>query len=91
MKNDEIKTKILNVGMRHWPVINARAIGRDIGIAHSNVLYHFTDIETLRNAVADAAVRAGNSRVIAQLIIERHKAVASMSDQDRKRHMTAAS
>lgn len=90
-KNQEIKTKILNVGMRHWPVVNSRAIGRDLGIAHTNVLYHFGDIETLRNAIADEAVRVKNSRVIAQLIIEKHKAIASMNEQDRKRHMAAAS
>lgn len=87
----DIKTKILNVGMRFWPVVNARAIGREIGIAHTNVLYHFGDVEGLRNAIANEAVRVKNSKVIAQLIIERHSAVANMDEHERKRHMTAAS
>lgn len=91
MKNDQVKQNILDVGLKLWPDISARAIGRELEIAHTNVLYHFGDIDKLRDAVAVEAVRIGNSHVIAQLIITKHRAASGLTDADKAFHMQAAS
>lgn len=56
---------------------------------HTNILYYFGDVEKLRNAVAAEAVRIGNSRVIVQLMMEKHSAVAALSEDDQQKHWRA--
>lgn len=86
---DKIKEKILNTGLKCWPDVSARRIGREMKLTHSAVLYHFGNSKALAEAVAVHAVAMGKSAVIVELIAQRHKSVATMPDKERQRHLTA--
>lgn len=83
----EIKKSILQAGLALWPKVTARGIGRQLGMTHSNVLYHFDNADNLANAVASYAVETGESRVIVQLITAKHTAIDGMKAADRAKHM----
>jgi len=87
-KGEATKLLMLETGIKLWPNVTARAIGRKIGLTHSAVAYHFNDGE-LVDAVAAHAVETGNSKVIAQLIATNHKAVRKMSQADKMKHLSA--
>lgn len=88
---DKIKDKILNAGLKLWPDVSARGIGRELKLTHSAVLYHFGNSKALGEAVASHAVAMGKSAVIVELIAQRHKSVAAMPDKERQRHLKAIS
>lgn len=83
------KTEILQAGLRLWPDVSARNIGRHIGMTHTAILYHFGSAAALRDAVAVHAVRCADARVIPALLVERHAAVAGMSIADRAAYLRA--
>jgi hypothetical protein len=87
-KGDDLRKRILEVGLKLWPNVNTCKIARKLNISHPNVSYYFG--RGLKDAVAQHAVATGNSKVIAQLILTKHKAVKQMSLADRRRHMEAA-
>lgn len=87
-KGEATKLLMLETGIKLWPNVTARAIGRKIGLTHSAVAYHFNDGE-LKDSVAAYAVETGNSKVIAQLIATNHKAVRKMSQADKMKHLSA--
>lgn len=95
MKNEKkgeiTKRKMLNAGVKLWPHVTARAIANELEMTHPTVAYHFGDNSDLCNAVAEYAVQIGNSRVIAQLIATKHRAVRKMPALERQKHMDAAS
>lgn len=86
-KSEKTKKRILDTGAKMWPEVSARAIARRIGMTHAAIAYYFTD--DLKDAIAAHAVQMGNSRVIAQLIASKHKAVRGLSAEDRAKHMAA--
>ncbi len=88
---DKIKSKILDAGIRVWPEVTARRIGRELNMTHSAVLYHFGDIKALVEAVSVHAVKVGASAVIVELIAQKHSCVVGMSQAIRQRHMKAVS
>lgn len=97
MKKQGEKTKrdILEMGLRLWLVdpayVTARRIAAELNIVHGTVGYHFSRGErSLRDAVAFHAVEQGEARVIASLIIERHKAVSHLDDTARSRYLQDA-
>lgn len=87
---DKVKQMILDAGLILWAndptSVSAREIGRKIKMTHANVLYHFPD-DSLKDAIADQAVKTGNSRVIVQLMAIDHPAVNGMSVRERKKHV----
>lgn len=87
-KGDELRKKILETGLKLWPSVSTCKIAEKIGISHPNVSYYFG--AGLKDAVAEYAVETGASRVIAQLILTKHKAVKNLTASDRKKHMAAA-
>jgi len=87
-KGDELKQRILDVGVKMWPNVNTCKIAKKLGIHHPNVYYYFG--KGLKDSVAEYAVQSGNSKVIAQLILTNHKAVKDMAEKDRRKHMKAA-
>lgn len=87
-KGDKLRKKILETGVKLWPNVTTCEIARELDITHPNVSYYFGS--KLKDAVADYAVETGNSRVIAQLILTKHKAVKKMSEADRMKHMKQA-
>jgi hypothetical protein len=78
--------KILKTGLEMWEKdpssVNAHAISKNMNIVHGTVMYHFPD--GVRNAVALHAVDVGNHKVMAQLIVEGHPAVAGLNPADKK-------
>ena len=89
------KTRILEMGLRLWCVdpsyVTARRIAKEIDMTHGTVLYHFPRGErSLRDAIAYHSVEQGESRVIAHLIGENHKAVAHLTDAQRLEHLRMA-
>lgn len=88
-KSDITKKRILDEGVKLWPVINVSEIARRIGMTHAIINYYFKSRAKLERAVAHYAVENGKSRVIAQLIAVKHTAVRDMSAEDRAKHMAA--
>jgi len=80
---DRRKAQILDTGLSLWPNVTARAIARELDMTHQGVLYHFHSADALCNAVAEHAVRVSDERVIPQLIVARHSAVAGLSAEIR--------
>lgn len=60
--------------------VTSRSVGKVLGVAHSNVLYHFASVETLRREVAEYAVRIGDKRMIERLKADRHPAVKGLAE-----------
>lgn len=85
---ERTKEKFLKAGLRLWPNISALAIANETGYTHASVLYHFPG-ESLKDAIAEYAVKTGNSRVILQLVAEGHKAIKELSQADKFRHLGA--
>ena len=88
MKKSEITEKlILEEGVKLWPNVSAREIARRIGITHAAISYYFK--ADLKDAIAEYAVLKGKSRVIAQLIATKHKAVRGLTVVERIKHLHA--
>jgi AcrR family transcriptional regulator len=88
-KGEKTKQAILDAGVKLWPKVTAREISRRLDITHPTINYHFPGDE-LQDAVAAHAVKTGNSRVIAQLIATKHRAVRKLTVIERQKHMDAA-
>lgn len=92
--SDRRRREILDTGLKAWASdptnVTVRYIARQMGVTHGTVMYHFVSIVELRNAIAEHAVKVGESRVIAQLIATRHPAIADMNEKTRRNHMNAA-
>lgn len=85
-----MKEKILEAGLKLWPEITYNGVARALELnSHVNVIYYFKTSKALKDAVADYAVKTGNSRVIMQLVAADHPAVARLSQADRIRHFNA--
>lgn len=91
---ERTKRDILEMGLRLWragEAITARRIARELNLAHGTVSYHFRRGDhSLRDAVAFHCVEQGETRIIAALIAERHKAVSHMDDATRLEFMRQA-
>lgn len=92
--NDSMKEQILSVGCELWEnnpaSVTVRGIARVIGCVHGTVLWHFGSLDELKSAIAEYAVKAGNDKVIAHLIVSGHDAVKSLPLAARERHMRTA-
>lgn len=88
MKEQGKKTRnaILETGLKLWPNVTSTTVANALNISHGTVIYHFPDI---KNAVAEYAVKTGNSKVIVQLLATRHRAVKDMPAAERMKHFTA--
>lgn len=82
---NKTREKILNAGVELWPDVTLSKVARKTELTHAAVLYHFKNDE-LKDRIAEHAVTAGVSRVIVQLIADKHPAVATMPVGERHRH-----
>ncbi len=82
---DKTREKILNAGLKIWPDVSLSKIGRETGLTHAAISYHFP-LDQLRDRIAEHAVEVGDSRVVVQLIAERHPAVDDMPAGERSAH-----
>ena len=85
--SDEVKRRILETGVQLWPYATARAIGRELDLSHSAILYHFGNSELLALDVARYAVHTGNAKVILQLLANDHPAVRDMTPRERRKYL----
>lgn len=90
MKNQGSITrfKILETGIHLWEKsedVTASSIAELLGITHATVLYHFKNV---KEAVAFYAVKIGNSRIIAELIMQNHRAVKDLTKEEKIKHLT---
>lgn len=86
MANDT-KERILKAGLKLWPDVGPRAIGRALDMSHARVLYYFGNAADLSDAIANYAVAQGNSKVIVQLIAVGHSAVRKMKTELRHKYV----
>lgn len=82
----DVRTRILNAGLDMWPVTFARAIGRQIGMAHTSVLYHFGTAAALDLAIREHAVKVNRKNVVRQLIARNDSVVADLSLEERREY-----
>lgn len=91
---EEQRRRILEMGLQLWRAspsyVTARRIADELGMSHSNILYHFKGTIGLKDALAYYAIKNGDSRVIMHLIAERHPTVANMPEAERMQHMRDA-
>jgi AcrR family transcriptional regulator len=87
-KGDKTREKILEAGVKLWPHVTLQSIASLTGMTHPAILYHFPD-GTIKGAVAEYAVKIGESRVIVALMAEKHPAVLKLPAADRIRHFNA--
>lgn len=85
---ERTKERILKAGLRTWPGVGLKAVAKAAGMTHPAILYHFPQ-GTLKNAVADYAVKTGHSRVVLQLIASGHEAAEKLSPAERIKHFNA--
>lgn len=91
----EVRTAILRAGMKLWREgnesnVSARRIAAVVGLTHAGVLYWFPGgAASMRDAVARAAVAAGDPVIIPKLIVAGHAAVADMPATDRMRWLAS--
>lgn len=85
---DKTREKILKAGVEIWPNVSLSAVARAVGLTHPAVLYHFPN-NSLENAIAEYAVKIGESKIIMFLIAYEHPAVKKMSIADRIKHFNA--
>lgn len=90
-----VRREILRMGLQLWCVdpayVTARKIANELQMTHGNVLHHFQSSLKLRDAIAYYAVKEGESRVIANLILTKHSAIAHLSEAERLEHLQRAS
>lgn len=82
---DRTKERFLKAGLRQWPNVSPSSIAFETGYTHAAVLYHFPN-NSLKNAIADYAIKTNNSRVILQLIADGHKATKALTRAERLKH-----
>lgn len=67
--------------------LGAREIAAAAGVTHTAVFYHFSDMATVRDAIAVHAVASKDGSVIAALIAARHPAIAKIGQRAKRRYM----
>lgn len=87
-KGDNLRKRILKAGLKLWPNVTVCNVARELGITHPNVSYYFKG--KLKDAVIKHALEIGDSKIIAQLILNDDKAVRMMPEKIRQQYMKAA-
>lgn len=85
--------KIVQAGIELWheggaSAVTARGIGKRVGLSHAGVLFHFQGIAGLRWEVKCAAIEAGDTKIIPQLITAQDDAVAHFTDEQRRQWLS---
>lgn len=91
------KAAIISAGLRIWrekgeTAVTARAIGKEVRLSHSGVLWHWNPggMAALKHDLALHAVDQGDARIIPQLIVQGHPAVAGMDPATRQAWLASA-
>ena len=86
VKGKQSKEEIRKAGLEHWPDVTPSTIAAKLGITHSIVSYHFSNV---KEAVAQYAVDNDCSKVIVQMLATNHKLVKDMPASERLRHFSS--
>lgn len=90
---DKVKQSILDMGLKLWrdnvSKVTIRNIADKLHMSHANVIYHFGSMAALKEAIAYRAVACNDSKIIVQLIANKHPAIASMSPETRSKHFNS--
>lgn len=89
---ERVRASIVAKGLELWRAdpatpVSARAIGTALGMSHGAVLYHYSGIAGLRDALAVEAVRIGDTAIVPMLITSKHAAAAGLSSAERRRYL----
>jgi AcrR family transcriptional regulator len=88
---ERVKASILATGLELWrdnaASVSARKIGQRLGMTHGAVLYHFTNADGMKHALAVEAVRTGDAVIVPMLIAAKHPAVCDMPGVERARYL----
>lgn len=95
MHGERSKQTIIRTAIALWHeggerAVSARAIGKRIALTHAGVLFHFDGVAGLMLAVKNAAIEAGDVKIIPQLITAGDPAVAHFTDEQRRAWLNAA-
>lgn len=89
--SEKIRLKILQAGVALWhedPMkVTARSVAKAVDMTHATIIYHFRN--GIRNAIAEYAVKTGDSRIIVQLIASNHYSIWALPPSTRRRHLNA--
>jgi AcrR family transcriptional regulator len=90
----DTKSSILEAAVRSarngLHCVTLRGVARVVGVDHRTVVWYFTDIAGLRDAVAADAIARDDTAVIARLVMDGHSSVAGWSAAKRRRYLSAA-
>lgn len=87
---DKTRLAILDTGLKLWSLgrePTPSAVATAMGMTRTAIHWHFNSGFKLKEALAEHAIRQGNSRVIVQLIATNHHAVGTMGDLERQTHL----
>lgn len=94
-KGARTRESIILIGLQVWREnpdrVNMSRVASRIGITHAGIAYHFVNTDTMKDAIADHAVRVRDPIVIADLIVKQHRAVANMPEAERMQYLLTAS
>lgn len=95
MHGERQRALIIRTGLELWhrsgaTAVTARGIGKELGLSHAGVIYHFQGIADLLKQVKEAAIVQGDTRIIPQLITSGDPAVAHFTDEQRRAWLSAA-
>lgn len=79
------KDKILDQAVKLWPNVTYQSVASLVKMTHPAIIYHFPQ-GTLKEAVAEHAVKIGHSRTIVQLVGEGHPAVKDLAPSEKTKH-----
>ena len=85
------REKILEAGLQLWRMdpskVNPFNVAKMIGKTHASIYHHFKDSEHLKRAVAVYGLQKGDSVVIVTLMLVNDPLVASLSEDERQKHL----
>jgi AcrR family transcriptional regulator len=82
---EKTREKILDSGIKLWPHITYQSVASLTGLTHPAILYHFPK-GTLKDAIAEYAVKTGFSKIIVQLMANNHASIQNLSPSERLKH-----
>jgi AcrR family transcriptional regulator len=84
---DATRNRILKTGAKLWrsdpASVSARQIGKQLGLTHSAILYHYGSIDRLKEEIAQYAIATGDAKIIAHLIVTGNALVKDMAPETR--------
>lgn len=90
--SEKTRIKILSAGCEIWrkspEKVNPVEVAKHVGMTRPGILFHFP-ADTLRDAVAEYAVKIADSFVIVQLIAINHPAVEKLGPRQKSVHIKA--